>query len=82
MISQDQSSRSVKISQDPYHPLISFVFFGGQALKHGVFVDLRGTQLHDQTNREAQILLQENVMRNTSQRIYSRPERGYSSVVK
>lgn len=49
-----------------------------KALKHGVFVDLRGTQLHDQTNREAQILLQENVMRNTSQRIYSRPERGYS----
>eukprot|EP00435_Cladocopium_sp_Y103_P060238 s129_g22.t1 len=49
-----------------------------KALKHGVFVDLRGTRLHNETSQEAQILLRENVMRNTSQRIYSRPERGYS----
>ena len=77
MISQDQSRSlsSFDILCIPWWPS------PGKALMRGVFVDLRGTQLHDETNREAHILLQENVMRNTSQRIYSRPERGYSSVV-
>jgi len=49
-----------------------------KAVQRNVLIDLRSTQLHTDTTREAKELLVKKILKNTSERVYFPPGQGYS----